>query len=1399
MSDPVVATLSAQYEAADTKTVPLSTLPLQVDDQILILICQNQSNTPIGLPGFSDVTGTAQAGQSAVRSALLIKTSGASESDVEIIGGAAVTTVALCVLRGVNSTTPVNIASQSNATGLTIDSPSVTTTADGCYIVNGLAGFDRTSSWALPPIDRRFIVRGIDGNARSHLCAFGQISAGATGTTNWKVVRSDYGSAYTVAFNMNSGFEPAVLTSGATLISKFGDVGNIHDGDTFTTLSSSISSINGVSVETAPHSTGFSNEYSNLIPGYPGANPTRFEFVAAGGSGIWQGVTFPSTIDAAGKTLEITLANSDALLMGPEGFVFILFDSSNNWEAFQVPQTELSTAGFGVTLRVSDLTTDIYDNFGTLDWSDINKVGFAWYRIGTNTSPRGPLVSNLILSDTEIFAAGSTGYPIKPSTIRKYLSYSGAIDCADQQGVHTLCRRPIQLGDGTTPTVVDFSQEVLESPGSNDNLFLSGKYSGIELYGSENCSFSFSGSIIRSNGQSFGFNASTSLSASYIFDNSVIIGFVVTWISGIDCTSATFIACDEVDGKDVTFTSCSWSDSTSNNAALSIDPGADLINCTFSKGVEIYGVEIDAAGAYDFSGTTFTGYAANNDINVTAVTGTVTITLIAGQAQPGFTSAGATVNFVQPVTTFNFNSDTADTIIRRFANDSQVIADSIIGTQLSYDFTSNDAVDVEYVKQGYVPINRQDVTPVDGASNDAQMDFDEAYNSAHGLTRTVEFDYNRDTKLLTINSDQNALDVRSALSDVIRIDSNYYNTPLLLEVIPGLTRVDLINGATITSMTTWKGAGMERFDATDSVNPVEKWLAIKSVGDITGSSAYYRQTISGDATNVTLTSNVVDEAFQYYRDDNHDGDTGDTNEYDYSSYMVIKTFQAGKKQGRVDVLANAGAPSLASNLYTVPLVNADESYSGTDPGISADLSLVAGSTVGGVVFSYEIVDGGTNTGADIASQLNYNAANNPNSIIPGGTGLRYFELPDMVINNATAQETERGFREGATPTQVGFYVSRGGNDHPDFTRFQGDNGAYYTPAVLNQVTISNLPTDGANIVLRIYNNTTATEIYAANPGGTSYSDTYVEGTDYSAGDEIDVRFAELNATASFKRFKTTVTAGAGGWSLNAGNFIESDTVYAANAVDGSLVNKFTYTPVDQQFNLAVAANFTAAELFAYYCFVLTTAPGIAGAYGGFVAIDSGNYMNVTSIANIFIDNETTASQRQTDTARIYKDDGSYPVLEPPTSGYGVQVNWQNVVYTVTVGSGPLTPAQESQLANTATQSSVTALSSNIATVDGKTDTIIIDVAAVKTDTVNILADTNELQQDWQDGGRLDSLLDSVSSQSSVTAIQADVSAVKSKTDQLTFTVANVLDSNIQNVNDVEITGTGVEGDPMRPA
>jgi len=387
---------------------------------------------------------------------------------------------------------------------------------------------------------------------------------------------------------------------------------------------------------------------------------------------------------------------------------------------------------------------------------------------------------------------------------------------------------------------------------------------------------------------------------------------------------------------------------TSDGSNFSLSSGRLLsLGLAVSGGINLAGdVELTAVfnlTDHNISGTldfTVAGTYTINDSIITEVTnssgGNVIINTTSGLVVTTNTGPNITIN--APTTSLTINSDTASSLIRYFEDDSQT-ATSTTGTSLVYTYPDTDPIDIEVLKQGYVPVNRQDVVPYNDDYNIA-LDFDEAYNSSHGLVITTDYTYNRTTKVLAIVADQEALDVRSALADLIRTNSSYYNTPLLMDVIGGLVRVDLIDGMTCSDMSKWKGAGSEVYDAADSANPIEKWCAVKTVGSITGATTHYRQTSSGDSTALTLTNNVVNEALQYWSDPDHDG----TPATDISDYLLIKAFLAGSKQGRVDILAASGDTELRSTLYQVSLANEDHGYSGADPGITADLTLVAPGT-----------------------------------------------------------------------------------------------------------------------------------------------------------------------------------------------------------------------------------------------------------------------------------------------------------------------------------------------------------------------------------------------------------------------------------------------------------------------
>ena len=103
-----------------------------------------------------------------------------------------------------------------------------------------------------------------------------------------------------------------------------------------------------------------------------------------------------------------------------------------------------------------------------------------------------------------------------------------------------------------------------------------------------------------------------------------------------------------------------------------------------------------------------------------------------------------------------------------------------------------------------------------------------------------------------------------------------------------------------------------------------------------------------------------------------------------------------------------------------------------------------------------------------------------------------------------------------------------------------------------------------------------------------------------------------------------------------------------------------------------------------------------------------------------------------------------------------------------------------------------ATSAALAVVDGIVDDILLDTAEIGAAGAG-LTNINLPNQTMDITGNLSG---SVGSVSGLTA--SDVGAIKTKTDSLTFTVANVIDANVKRVTDIAVTGTGTAGDPWGP-
>ncbi len=230
------------------------------------------------------------------------------------------------------------------------------------------------------------------------------------------------------------------------------------------------------------------------------------------------------------------------------------------------------------------------------------------------------------------------------------------------------------------------------------------------------------------------------------------------------------------------------------------------------------------------------------------------------------------------------------------------------------------------------------------------------------------------------------------------------------------------------------------------------------------------------------------------------------------------------------------------------------------------------------------------------------------------------------------------------------------------------NGTVFPPQPISITNIS------AGSRLQIYNVTTSTETVNQVVSGTSYTSSYTEGVEYTDGDTIRVRLTKLGKD----EWTGNVIDTSSGFSVLAEQV--DSAVYAAMGVDGSTVVKFAADYAQSDVNLIIGTDWTMAELYAWWMYNLTSEQGIRLFFGGITAIDQSNFRINTAIVNLFLDNTTSASYKQTDNRRFFRDTGDgYPIKSPTTSGYGLDAVWRNTILIAETATSGLTPAESAKL------------------------------------------------------------------------------------------------------------------------
>jgi hypothetical protein len=694
-------------------------------------------------------------------------------------------------------------------------------------------------------------------------------------------------------------------------------------------------------------------------------------------------------------------------------------------------------------------------------------------------------------------------------------------------------------------------------------------------------------------------------------------------------------------------------------------------------------------------------------------------------------STTGTVTFVNPGTGINFTGlvDGSQVVVCTTGTQTELYRDaSVTGNASDWDTTGDQGtVDYTIMLAGQKPIRI--VGAVVGATKlttPITQIIDPIYTASAGLTHTTHTSYDPGTKLMTLLLATTLRNFYSAWIEFWIAESAYVNKEFPMEAY-GYGTVAFINDAEFVAdshIESYITAGGIKYLDTSDVLTAE-WAALQSVGTMTGHTAEIQQ-VDGAAPVDAGASGAIDEIIKIYGDATHDN-------FDYRGYMVIKAQPDGYRPSSIDLISQYGTLFAKNYVFALQpeLVTGLSTGNPSPTGLTITHLGASPVTWNSKDFSTTLTDTGANTADVIHNWLRYNCSldatfeaeepfNYPEFIVKDGDKIKT-ERGDVIATAGAALKGMRAIDGSGNPLSVfstmmaddGTLYTVPTTAQASVTGMPTDGAAILlqivnatalalsswatitaysvNDRVLRTTGVGTESTEGLFFVCTTAGstavgeptwdttpgNTTADgtvvwtteniQFYSGDPASASYSPTYTEGDDFLSGDTVRIRFAELNVGTTFKIFSQNVVTTSAGWSVVVDEV--ADPVYATNAIDGSAVTKFTADFTNDEIDLSANSNFTAAEAYAFYCNALTTADGIKQFWGGVVAADAGNYKIITAVLSLYFDNTTVASKRQTDAARIYRDDDAYPVKDPTTSGYGVDVNWKNVVYAYATGSG----------------------------------------------------------------------------------------------------------------------------------
>jgi len=244
----------------------------------------------------------------------------------------------------------------------------------------------------------------------------------------------------------------------------------------------------------------------------------------------------------------------------------------------------------------------------------------------------------------------------------------------------------------------------------------------------------------------------------------------------------------------------------------------------------------------------------------------------------------------------------------------------------------------------------------------------------------------------------------------------------------------------------------------------------------------------------------------------------------------------------------------------------------------------------------------------------------------------------------------------------------------------------------------------AGSTIRIYNETTSSQVFNQVVAGTSYTAQYAEGVGYSIGDVLELKVAKINML----EFSTSVVVTPTGWTALVSQ--ETNAIYNEHGVDGSTVTGISWDSGNMEFDFNDADNnIEGADIGAWYYYFITTQVGISEAFGALVWSQVNKITNATNKVAITFDN-IKSSPLQINNCWINRDDGVSIIA---TTSNSIQIN-PPAVFNTSIADVALIKAKTDLLNFTGTDIKATLDGEEVVTDTASRDASKADVSGLST-------------------------------------------------------------------------------------